>query len=188
MRLQEIIISEARYPKSPSNEALMNAEQSGLDTTNLWYHGTLRRFDGFRLPKTEGIDELGPGVYVTKKKWLANTWAREKGFILTCVVKKGPLFDFEKINDPQTFKILKDGYNKFQKERWGSKPSDDDFFKHVWDESLNQSRMANFCLSSAGYIGGFKHNSQIEGQIVVFKPEDAMIVAREKGQSYMSSS
>jgi hypothetical protein len=191
MRYSELI--EARFPRVPSTETLAGATQAGFDT-KLWYHGTRRRFDGFQLPTKPGHDELGPGVYVTSRKWLANTWARERGFVLTCVIRAGPLFNLAYLNRPETKKILAAGYHAFQKERWGearlvqdAQAHGDDLFEYVWKTTRDQVRLANLCLSAAGYVGGYKHDSQIEGQVVVFKPEDVMIVARSGGQSYMSS-
>jgi hypothetical protein len=190
MRFDQIL--EAKFPRKPSAEILTQAEQSGFDSSKLWFHGTRRRFDGFQLPKERGIDELGPGVYLTSIKWLANTWARERGFIVICVVRHGPIFDLATdLDNRQTQAILLKGYIQFQNDRWGESSFDPktiaSTFVHAWQGSRDQQRLANLCLSGAGYIGGFKHDSQIEGQIVVFKPDDVMIVAREGGQRYMSS-
>ena len=173
-------LTEARYPRVPSSDALSKAEQSGFDVAKLWYHGTRKRFDGFRLPKEEGIDELGPGVYVTSEQWLANTWARKGGFVLTCVVRHGKLFDLEQLRRPETMAILASGYHQYQVERWHDDSAYD--FSDVWKSSRYQSSLANLCLSTAGYVGGYKRDSQIAGQIVVFKPEDVLIVARMGGQ------
>jgi len=63
----------------------------------------------------------------------------------------------------------------------------DDTFSYVWQHGQNRSALINQCLAGAGYVGGYKQDSQIAGQIVVFKPEDVKIVARKGGQSYMTS-
>jgi hypothetical protein len=185
MQYTEII--EARYPRAPSSDALSKAEQAGFDGSKLWYHGTRKRFDGFRLPKEPGIDELGPGVYVTSKQWLANTWARKGGFVLTCVVRHGKLFDLEQLKRPETMAILASGYHQYQVDRWGDDSDHEQDFQYVWKNNRYQGSLANLCLSAAGYVGGYKHDSQIAGQIVVFKPDDVLIVARMGGQEYMTS-
>lgn len=65
------IVTEARLPRKPSEAVLTQAETAGFDISKLWFHGTRKRFDGFRLPKERGIEELGSGVYLTSIKWLA---------------------------------------------------------------------------------------------------------------------
>jgi hypothetical protein len=188
-------IVEGKFPRTPSADMLAKAEQAGFDVSKLWYHGTRRRFDDFKLPvtNTPRIEELGPGVYVTAKKWLANTWARERGFVLTCVVRKGPLFNLATTKNPapETFNILLGGYAKYQNEHW---PHPDgkrmeitlDDFMYDWKISRDHKRLVNLSLAGAGYIGGYDRDSQIEAQIVVFEPEDVMIMARFGGESHMS--
>jgi hypothetical protein len=186
MFFHEII--EARYPRQATADALTKAEELNFDVSKLWYHGTRRRFDGFRLPKETGIDELGPGVYLTSKQWLANTWARKGGFILICVIRNGPLFDLAQEKNPETMTILKQGYRQAAITQWGTqfamKPEDiDDTFEYAWRDSRDRRRLLNNCLSGAGYIGAYE--SQIQGQVVVFKPDDVMIVARRGGEEHM---
>jgi hypothetical protein len=180
------------HPRTPTADVLANAEQLGFDVSKLWYHGTRRRFDGFRLPKERGIDELGPGVYLTSKRWLANTWARKGGYVLTCVIRQGPLFDLAQLDRPDTMAVLAAGFRKAQEDRWGKAAEDDrdtygdDGFADAWKYSRCPHALANTCLSAAGYVGGYKHASQIEGQVVVFRPEDVLIVARAGGRAYIS--
>ena len=184
---------EARLPR----QALLRtcsakAAQANFDIATLWYHGTRRRFDGFRLPKEQGIDELGPGVYLTGKQWLANTWARKGGFIVICVIRQGPTFDLADLQQPETQAILKHGYRQAANARWGktfAMPDAelDDTFAYQWRDGRNRPGLINQCLAGAGYVGAYKQDSQIQGQIVVFKPEDVMIVARRGGENYMTS-
>lgn len=177
-------------PRKPPVEVLARAKQDGFDVAKLWFHGTRRRFDGFQLPKERGIDELGPGVYLTSVKWLANTWARERGFIVICVVRDGPLFDLETIKSPANIAMMRQVYIRLSLESWfGDKPKDvERRCGEYFDENFKRNSYAtgNRCLSAAGYVGGFKRASQISGQIVVFKPEDVLIVAREGGKAYMT--
>ena len=181
-----------RISRTPTSDMFNKAKSEGFDTSKLWFHGTRKRFEGFQLPKRNGVDELGPGIYVTSEKWIANTWARKGGFILICVIKKGPLFDLEKVRDdvkPETLKLLADGYIKYQTEHYPHPTTItyDDFINYGWKNTRNRASIVNLCLSNIGYVGGFRHDSQITGQAVIFKPEDVMIIARNGGKDYMYS-
>jgi hypothetical protein len=179
-----------RFARTASEKVLASAAQGGFDTSKLWFHGTRKRFNGFRLG-ARGIDELGPGVYLTDQKWLANTWAREGGLIAICVVRRGPLFDLESVGRPEVIEMMRAAYIRKSIEEWVGKIPDDaaEYSGTYFDELLvgrDPKRVINRCLHLMGYIGAFKHHSQIEGQIVVFQPSDVMIVARQPGARYMS--
>ena len=180
---------ERRYPRTATREALAQAAQDGFDTTKIWFHGSRRRFDQFVLPKQPGIDELGPGVYLTSEKWLANTWARDGGVIAICLVRQGPVFDLATVNDSGVQKMLRDVFVTTALDSWfGDKPAD----VHQWldeqfDERKRDKRVINKCLADAGYVGAINQASQIAGQIVVFKPADVRIIARQGGRAYMTA-
>lgn len=180
-----------RFARTASAKVLASAAQGGFDTTKLWFHGTRKRFNDFRLSRERGIDELGPGVYLTDQKWLANTWAREGGLIAICVVRRGPLFDLEQVGRPEVVEKMREAYVHHSLDEWfGDKPDDAaDYSAKHFDELLagrDPKRVVNLCLRLMGYIGAFKHQSQIEGQIVVFQPSDVMIIARQPGARHMS--
>lgn len=189
------IIAE-KILRKPTQDALAEAEAEGFDGSKLWYHGTRRRFNAFELNKRNGggFDELGQGIYLTAKKWLANTWAKDGGHLLTCVIRKGPLFDLEKIRHPDdaTLELLSKGYIHYQETRWPH-PTDKSYkvtyenFLDAWKSSRYRDSFANLCLSAAGYVGGYRVNSQIEGQVVVFKSEDVRIIARNGGKNYIET-
>jgi hypothetical protein len=189
--MHAIELSELRYPRTATKELLSKAMGAGFDGSKIWFHGTRRRFDGFKLPRQRGIDELGPGVYLTSEKWLANTWARKGGFIVICVIRNGPLFDLADINSPKTMAVLKQGYRQHNDNQWsppGSQVTDyDEVFDYMWRDNRYRAQLINSCLSGAGYVGGFKHNSQIAGQVVIFNPDDVTIIARQGGQAWMTT-
>lgn len=168
-------------PNKVSPDAVSAAVADGF-APKIWYHGTRRRFDGFRIPSKPGIDELGPGVYLVPRWNTANWWARETGFILSCVIRSGPLFDLSKAEDEDTRHLLLKGYNAVSIGRWGAGQTfDAELFATVWRQTTNRYRLINSCLSGAGFVGGYDDRSQIPDQIVVFKPEDVRILARSRG-------
>jgi hypothetical protein len=177
MRFDEILCERIMKTISPKMQA--EAEAQGFDTTRILYHGTNRRFTGFRLPKTRGYDELGQGVYVTDVKWLANTWARSKGFVLSCYIKKGPLLD---LGDREAkMRAAYEGHCLFMDDTFGP----DTNSRYDYDDFLDMAkRMTDFnrFLAYTDFVGGYDASSQIRGQIVVFRPENVMIVAREAGE------
>jgi hypothetical protein len=82
--------------------------------------------------------------------------------------------------------LLRKGYIQYAVDREGPGSAKDAayVFKSEWER--HGPRLVNRCLAGLGYIGAYKKDSQIPGQVVVFKPADVMIVARQGGQNYMS--
>lgn len=174
-------------PNAVKEADIAAAAAEGFDTSKIWFHGTGRRFNVFRDSKEDGIDELGPGIYVTGLRYVANAWARKGGFILSCVIRKGPLFNYEDLGTPATKEILWQGWQTKYTEKWGDRDpaglSSKDYRKH-FEETLRSGgyRVVNYCLSGTDYVGGFKRLSQIPDQLVVYRTDDVRIIARAKGE------
>ncbi len=167
---------------------LSKAEADGFDTSTIYYHGTTRKFKNFKkAPNRKGVNELGHGVYVTDRKWLANTWARENGWIAEVVIRKGPLFNLDQYKSREWWDALYRGHCRLMRDLYGE--------NGVYDEKMFKEMMMgrhpygekNKLLGLAGYIGGYDARSQIAGQLVIFRPEDARIVGWEAGKSHMTS-
>lgn len=177
-----------RMPREATPEAIQAALADGFDD-KIWFHGTRRRFNAFRDPKGGGIDELGPGIYLTDKRFVANAWAHKGGFILSCVIRKGPLFDLNKLTfDRQTQRYgkgaveeLHAAHSKMMNDRFGpNSVYDDETFMSLFKRRGRE--LANLSLPYLGYIGGYDRYSQIPGQVVIFNPEDVRVIARAPGE------
>jgi hypothetical protein len=177
-----------RMPREPRPEDLQAAVADGFDE-KIWYHGTNRRFNAFRDPKGGGIDELGPGIYLTDERYVANAWAHKGGFIVSCVIRKGPLFDLSKLTfDQQTrrygrgaVETLHAAHSEMMNDKFGpgSAYSEEEFLEFFRRRGRS---LANLSLPYLGYVGGYDVYSQIPGQVVIFHPKDVRIIARAPGE------
>jgi hypothetical protein len=164
---------------------LAKAGAAGFDTSKLWYHGTRKQFSSFRLPKRDGIDELGKGVYVTEYVGTANVWAQGSGHILTCVVRKGPLIELSDLPVGQQWyggakwEEVYRGYDIHMTKLFGpgSTPDYREFAERI---NRRQIKLSD-CYAALGYIGATHTYSQIRGQAVIWNPKDIMIVGRVSG-------
>lgn len=182
MMLRDLL--ERRMPSAVKPADLEAAAAEGFDTSKVWFHGTGRRFNAFRDSREDGIDELGPGIYVTGHRYVANTWARKGGFILSCLIRKGPLFDMDKIDTREAKDLFVQGYKAKMIEKWGDDGTNDygELFDYAMQGTRNRYRLINYCMSGTEYVGGFKRHSQIPDQLVVYRIADVRIIAREKGE------
>lgn len=188
-------------------DLMAKAEAQGFDTSRLWYHGTRSKamFKSFKLPKkSKNGEELGQGVYVTKYPGTANVWAQGNGQVITCVLRKGKLFEMSTLNQTAIFSSHPDKDDRYADPMWReiyrgftllmkgyeSSPGAndahggyDDFVKRLANHTLDLGR----CLAQIGYIGVTSRNSQIRGQAVIWDANDVMIVGRTSGFEGYSS-
>lgn len=181
MKLLEDAESKPKPPRMPrvvTDAMLAQASADGFDT-KIWYHGTNRRFASFRQSKGGGVDELGRGIYLTDRIRYANMWAQTGGFVLSCVVRKGKLFDLETAKTDAGMRILYDAFNTYNP-GWEYDEFVDHFSKYDVASSIGR------VLPSVGYVGAYDARSQIPGQVVIFKAEDVRILARVPGGANIS--
>ena len=157
-----------------------NAEKSGFDTMAIWYHGTQvqQDFSTFKVGKG-GVNELGPGIYVTRDPKVAETYAGKHGRIIPLYVKRGDVFDaaeFRRANLGSDAgymnlanKILKNSPDSYSHLFSGDDTTDDKILKVC---AAIRNRITNSLLELAGYIGKTTSvgSTQIEDQMVVFSP------------------
>lgn len=158
------------------------AEAAGFDTSQKWYHGTAakRNFKTFKAGKG-GVDELGPGVYFTSKPEYANAWARgDGGRVMPVYLRRGDVFDLGEFRRTRGV-----GPRSESDARWFlplarrvlasdrlpptlAKATEQD----IADRIRATPREINRWLDLAGYVGARDEDSQVPGQIVVFRPEN----------------
>lgn len=211
MRIREILSEKGEIEPIIDPKKLAKAGAEGFDTTQVWYHGTKRKFTKFRSPNGKGVDELGKGVYVTKFIGTANVWAQGPGQVLACVLRKGKLIEMSDM--PQSglwhegnkghdlWQEVYRGYQIYGKDQQDAMDNDEGYqefiAKHPHMRHSNKHEDAGYaafaeryskgqislgeCLSRVGYIGATSRYSQIRGQAVVWNPDDVRIVGRAPG-------
>ena len=156
------------------------AEAAGFDASVTYYHGTTAKdFKSFRYGK-DGVDELGPGIYVTSDPWYAEAWAGRSqlelgGRIIPVVLKRGDLFDMgvlrqawsgvqaeqnEQVWKPLAQRIIDKHNGNYA--GWNNAAELAERIKDIGRQQMNE------VLHLAGYVGAFNKNSQIPGQVVIF--------------------
>ena len=173
-------VREPKFSK-PKRDPKEQAEADGFDTSKVYYHGTTaaKDFKTFR-PGKGGVNELGPGVYVTDQKMYAEMWARgDGGRVLPLWLKKGDIYDLDmhkrKAGLPEA---LRDVWIPLAK-RIRERPELSSELQRTWDEApieehaerlreIAKSGALNETLERAGYIGAKNEYSQIPGQVVLF--------------------
>lgn len=164
---------------------LAKAEAAGFDVSKLWYHGTRKTFASFRLPRRDGIDELGKGVYVTQYAGTANVWAQGSGTVLACVIRKGPLIELSKLPQGmqwyggEQWEEVYRGYDKYMTAEFGpnSTPDYREFAERIGKGRIDLSK----CYTALGYVGATHQYSQIKGQAVIWNPKNVLIVGKAPG-------
>jgi hypothetical protein len=154
----------------------------------VYYHGTANKtnFRRFKVG-TDGVDDLGPGIYVTPDPDLAAWWARaEGGRIMPLRIRKGDYFDLNRFVDYSAHKgIFQELANRVAAfdplpKPWGwpgtprmsAKEIAADMYDR-WQSSNDRARTTNYFLRAAGYIGAYDRDSQFgERQIVIFDPKN----------------
>ena len=169
------------------DEQLARAEQLGFDTSQVWYHGTTaKNFKQFKSGKN-GFDELGPGIYLSRKTGETYFWSRgEGGRTIPCFIRKGPIWDWDKWeqavenknnrgNDTQYKTLMLPIIQSWQAmmiDKWGPEGGKTNL-QDGWDQMDRSFRKnSNYYLKKAGFIGALKRSSQLPSQIVVFDPND----------------
>lgn len=183
------------------------AEASGFNTDITYYHGTAAKkdFKKFKVGRG-GVDELGPGVYVTTLPHLAGSWAgyslEDGGRVLPLYIRDGDLFDIgefrrnakdwrdlvplaQRLKNSNEALSTQESMTAPTDELWKTwlAESDENLAKHLF--SMRRPAEINVWLSRAGYVGAYDGQSQIPGQVVVFKPDDVRSIfdtKKERGR------
>jgi GNAT superfamily N-acetyltransferase len=173
------------------------ARAAGFDTSITYYHGTTARdFKGFNAGRN-GVDELGPGIYLTSDASYAQAWAGRPGMlgrIIPALLKKGDLFDK---SSPVDYLALARRIQEQNTATEGERQAKNIREKSVTQWTQEESHIVNAAsnelwrtwllepakdlaahikrsdlnlwLARAGYVGATNKNSQIPGQVVVFE-------------------